>query len=85
MSDDPQNSISYMLGQIDAKVTHLLTAHSALREDVDKAHEGINRRLSSHGDRITQLERLSWKTVGILSLIPIAATIVGLWLAYLKL
>ncbi|SEN67692.1 hypothetical protein SAMN05216227_102038 [Pseudorhodobacter antarcticus] len=85
MTDNPTDSSAYLLGQIDAKVSHLLTAHSVQKADMEKAHDGIHDRLNAHGERLTHIERTAWKTAGIISLIPIGLTLVGLLFAYLKL
>lgn len=66
---DPQdsNSLVYMLGQIDAKVTHLLAGQTH-----------TNDRLEKHESRIQAVERSYWRIAGIASIIPTLVAIVGI-------
>ena len=79
MSDDPTRTDTgqaYLLGEINANVQHLLVAFKKHGEDTD-------RRLNGHADRISTLEKQSWKIIGIASVLPVAISVAGLALALL--
>lgn len=96
MTDRPvTNTPNYLLGQIDAKMSHMLSAFSVQKEDIKLAHDVIHTRIDVETKRLNakhdlqaakleRLERAHWKTAGILSLIPITFTIAGLVIAYLN-
>ncbi len=73
--NEPNDSTSlvYMLGQIDAKVTHLLAGQTL-----------TNERLEKHDERITRVERGHWKIAGIASIVPVLLTGAGLVIAFFK-
>lgn len=72
----------FLLGAIDAKITHLLNSFALQKEDIKAANAEIHARIDATGARLEKMERAHWKTAGILSLIPITFTIAGLVLAY---
>lgn len=63
----------YLLGQIDAKVTHLLASYTTLNERLDKQEE-----------RIAQVERGHWKMAGIAAVIPTLLAAAGAFTAFIK-
>lgn len=73
----------YLLGEINAKVTHLVTSLAIQREEIKEEHEQIHERITAQGKRITELEQRHWRTAGIISLIPIGLSIAGLGFAYI--
>jgi hypothetical protein len=76
---------NYLLGQIDAKITHLLSAFAVQKEDINAANAVLHDRIDTEAQRITRLERSHWKTAGIVSLVPIVFSLGGLVLAYVQL
>lgn len=74
----------FLLGEINAKITHLLASFSVQSADIKAAHAELHERIDRNSDRIERMERAHWKTAGILSLIPITFTVAGLVIAYLN-
>lgn len=75
-------STLYLLGEINAKVTHMLSSLALQREDLKAETEALHSRVDANAHRITKIEQSHWKVVGVLSLIPVSLTVVGLGIAY---
>lgn len=80
--DATSASDQYFLGQIDAKVSHLLTAHKEQRDDFRRIAEDLHKRIDGHDVRITKVEHSFWKVAGIVSIIPVVLTVIAMVLSY---
>lgn len=70
----------YVLGQINANVAHLLESSRTQRDDFRRIAEDINKRIDGHDVRITKVEHSYWKIAGIVSIIPVVLTGLGMFL-----
>lgn len=75
-------STLYLLGQIDAKVTHLLASLAMQKEDLKAETDQLHSRVDANSARITRIEHSHWRAVGVLSIIPVSLTALGLGIAY---
>lgn len=81
--DNTSGTDPYVLGQIDAKVSHLLEAGRTHRDELRRITEDMNKRIDRHDVRITKVEHSAWKITGIATALPVALTTVGLALKYI--
>jgi hypothetical protein len=85
MSEPNLNQSSvYLLGQIDAKVTHLLSSFATQKLDNKIVQDELHLRINLQAERLDRVERRHWKTAGVMSLIPLVFTLAGLVIAYLN-
>lgn len=74
----------FLLGEIHAKVSTLVEAHRAHREDIKELSADVNERIDKHDERITKVERSQWKLAGIASIIPMVIAAVALFVNITK-
>ncbi len=77
MSDN-DNNLYLMLGELKAGVEAI--RHTLVQQNEDhSAYRGaVDTRLNSHGDRLTKLEQFRWKVAGVVLVVPVILTAVGL-------
>ena len=59
--DNTTGTDPYVLGQIDAKVSHLLESSRTQRDDFRRMAEDIHKRLDGYDVRISKVEHSSWR------------------------